>query len=257
MNLTDSDRLKLLYNIPLMYKDICLIYSPSLFNIAKIGLDKFYECISLLLISKPSLEDDNEAKQVLDKMTDFDFLIATTLMDPEQKKTLTTAFEIFTQDDIIILPQDKKIILGDIAERRVLDNDSFYEFQSYIGAVCSMDDYTSDRIEFLDSDSPQVRAIKMKMIQGRKDLEKIKKRQKDSGGKSSVSLSDLIASIPIGTNGSYNLESTKNLTYYAFQDQLKRMGWYEEFNINSRAALAGAKIGKDKLSHWIKNMTFK
>jgi hypothetical protein len=35
------------------------------------------------------------------------------------------------------------------------------------------------------------------------------------------------------------------------------MGWYEEFNINSRAAMAGAKISKEKLSHWIKNMTFK
>jgi len=35
------------------------------------------------------------------------------------------------------------------------------------------------------------------------------------------------------------------------------MGWYEEFNINSRAAMAGAKIKKDKLTHWIKNMTFK
>ena len=47
------------------------------------------------------------------------------------------------------------------------------------------------------------------------------------------------------------------LSYYAFQDQLKRMGWHEEFNINTRAAMAGAKIGKDKLSHWIKTMTFK
>jgi hypothetical protein len=47
-----------------------------------------------------------------------------------------------------------------------------------------------------------------------------------------------------------------DLTYYAFQDQLKRMSWREEFDINTRASLAGAKLDKNKLSHWIKSMSF-
>ena len=47
-----------------------------------------------------------------------------------------------------------------------------------------------------------------------------------------------------------------DLTYYAFQDQLKRMSWREEFDINTRASLAGAGLDKNKLSHWIKTMSF-
>jgi hypothetical protein len=34
------------------------------------------------------------------------------------------------------------------------------------------------------------------------------------------------------------------------------MSWREEFDINTRASLAGAKLDKSKLSHWIKSMTF-
>ena len=83
----------------------------------------------------------------------------------------------------------------------------------------------------------------------------LKEKQKKSD-KSTINFSDLVASLPIGTSG-YTLQSVMKLSYYAFQDQLKRMGWHEEFNINTRAAMAGAKIGKDKLSHWIKTMTFK
>jgi hypothetical protein len=42
MNLTESDKLKLLYGKPLVYKDVCLVYSPQMDTVATIGLDNFY-----------------------------------------------------------------------------------------------------------------------------------------------------------------------------------------------------------------------
>ena len=256
MNLTDGDKLKLLYGKPLMYKDICLVYSPLMDTVATIGLEEFYQCISLLLTSKPPAED-REMKKLLDKLTDFEYLLMIVSMEPQHKQTLLRALEIFTQERGTILMNNSSIILGDPIEKRVLDKDNFYEFQSYIGAVCAMEDYTQDRIEFKESDSPDARRIKIQLIEGRKKREIAKQKAAKNKGDSKVQLTDLIASIPIGTNGSYRLVDTQYMTYYAFQDQLKRMGWYEEFNINSQAAMAGAKISKEKLSHWIKNMTFK
>ena len=256
MNLTESDKLKLLCDKPLIYKDICLVYSPTIDTIAALGFDKFYQCISLLLTSKPPAED-KETKKILDKLSDFEYLLMITQMDPEQKKVLLRALELFTNDRGTILLNNSAIVLGDPSEKRILDKDNFYEFQSYIGAVCAMEDYTDDRIEFLESDSPDARRIKMQLLEGRKKREIAKKKQAKNGKDSKVQITDLIASIPIGTNGAYRLLDVQHMTYYAFQDQLKRMGWYEEFNINSQAAMAGAKISKEKLSHWIKNMTFK
>ena len=93
------------------------------------------------------------------------------------------------------------------------------------------------------------------MLKGRRDREEAKRKAKKKNGETDIELSDLIASLAIGNNG-YNMLNIWDLTYYAFQDQLKRMSWREEFDINTRASLAGAKIDKNKLSHWIKSMTF-
>lgn len=112
-----------------------------------------------------------------------------------------------------------------------------------------------DTIEFLDSDTPRVRALKEKMLKGRRDREEAKKKARKKDGESELELSDLIGSLTIGSN-SYNMSNVWDLTYYAFQDQLKRMSWREEFDINTRASMAGAKLDKSKLSHWIKSMTF-
>ena len=112
-----------------------------------------------------------------------------------------------------------------------------------------------DSIQFLDTDSPRVREIKEKMLKGRRDREEAKRRAKRRSGEKELELSDLIGSLAI-SGGAYNLSNIWDLTYYAFQDQLKRMSWHEEFDINTRASLAGAKLEKGKLSHWIKSMTF-
>ena len=254
MTLIDDDKLRLLCGKPLIFKDICLVYSPILEDIISVGLSKFYKDISLLLIEKPSVEE-KEVNDVLKNLSDFEYLLLICSMEPETKKMLEEAFYLFTQDSIIISLETSNIILGDPSEKRILTKDNFYDFQTYIGLACAMEDYSEEPIEFLDTDSPKVRELKLQMLEGRKKRKELKEKQKKSD-KSTINFSDLVASLPIGTSG-YTLQSVMKLSYYAFQDQLKRMGWHEEFNINTRAAMAGAKIGKDKLSHWIKTMTFK
>ena len=56
------------------------------------------------------------------------------------------------------------------------------------------------------------------MLEGRKKREIAKQKQAKNKKDSKVQITDLIASIPIGTNGSYRLIDTQYMTYYAFQD---------------------------------------
>ena len=67
-----------------------------------------------------------------------------------------------------------------------------------------MRDPHEDTIEFLDSDSPRVRALKEKMLKGRKDRLEAKRKQRKKEGGGELELSDLIASLTIGNNA-YNL----------------------------------------------------
>jgi len=49
-----------------------------------------------------------------------------------------------------------------------------------------MEDYTSDRIQFKDSGSPDARRIKIQLIEGRKKREIAKQKQTKNKGESKV-----------------------------------------------------------------------
>ena len=237
-----------------MYGDICLVKSPFLKDIAAEGLSKFYQYLSFMTIKKPIMENE-EIQKLLSPLSDFEYLVLLAQMEPENHKIISAAFQFFTDDKPIFLTQPTRIVLGDATEKRVLTKDNFIGFSELISLACAMRDPKEDTIEFLDSDTPRVRALKEKMLKGRRDREEAKKKAKRQSGEGELELSDLIASLAIGSN-TYNMSNVWDLTYYAFQDQLKRMSWREEFDINTRASLAGAKLDKSKLSHWIKTMSF-
>ena len=254
MNSTDDKVLKFMCGLPVMYGDICLVKSPFLKDIAAEGLSKFYQYLSFMTIKKPIMESE-EIQKLLSPLSDFEYLVLLSQMEPENHKIISAAFQFFTDDKPIFLTQPTRIVLGDAAEKRVLTKDNFTGFSELVSLACAMRDPKEDIIEFLDSDTPRVRALKEKMLKGRRDREEAKKKAKSKTDEKELELSDLIASLTIGSN-TYNMSNVWDLTYYAFQDQLKRMSWREEFDINTRASLAGAKLDKSKLSHWIKSMTF-
>ena len=199
--------------------------------------------------------ENEEIQKLLSPLSDFEYLVLLAQMEPENHKIISAAFQFFTDDKPIFLTQPTRVVLGDATEKRVLTKDNFTGFSELVSLACAMRDPKEDTIEFLDSDTPRVRALKEKMLKGRRDREEAKKKAKSKTDEKELELSDLIASLAIGSN-TYNMSNVWDLTYYAFQDQLKRMSWREEFDINTRASLAGAKLDKNKLSHWIKSMTF-
>lgn len=254
MSSTDDKVLKFMCGLPVMYGDVCLVKSPFLKDIAAEGLSKFYQYLSFMTIKKPIMENE-EIQKLLSPLSDFEYLVLLAQMEPENHKIISAAFQFFTDDKPIFLTQPTRIVLGDATEKRVLTKDNFIGFSELVSLACAMRDPKEDTIEFLDSDTPRVRALKEKMLKGRRDREEAKKKAKSKTDEKELELSDLIASLAIGSN-TYNMSNVWDLTYYAFQDQLKRMSWREEFDINTRASLAGAKLDKNKLSHWIKSMTF-
>ena len=255
MNSIDSKVMRHLHGLPVIFEDICTISSPRLHDIAVEGLDNFYQYISATQITKPDKIEDPEVKQLLSPLSDFEYLLLLTQMDKSDNKLIRNALEFFTKEKVTFITNPPSIVFGSVTEKRILTKDNFYNFQEEIKLACAMRDPHEDTIEFLDSDSPRVRALKEKMLKGRKIRQEAKRKQRKRDGEGELELSDLIASLTIGNNN-YNLINVWELSYYAFQDQFKRMSWHEEFDINTRASLAGAKLDKNKLSHWIKTMSF-
>lgn len=255
MNLTDDMTLKFQRGSPVFIDDICAIYPATLGQIADEGYTKFQQYLSLITSTKPIFhaDDDSEMKKMISELTDFQYLILVTALDPQMKDLLDKAFIFFTHETVTFSLDPPQIVVGPIEEKHILSEQKFYDLQYIIRKMYFMDQDQED-IVINQDDSPAVVELKLKMRENREKLRKAKAKQAQREKKSDLKFSDLVGSITINNCG-LNMDNIWNITYYAFHDQLKRMGWRDQFNINNSAALAGAKIKKEQLKHWMRAIT--
>ena len=252
MNLTDDIILKFQKGAPIFIDDICAIYPPTLGEIVNLGYNNFQQYLSILTATKPSdIKTDKELEALIENLTDFQFILFISSIDPKVNTQLKAAIKFFTREDSMVTLEPPKLYIGPLAEQHAFEEKSFYDFQRIIKRMCFLEQ-EGEEIIIYDDDLPQVKSMKLKMRESREKVRRAKERQ-NQGKESDMRLSDLIGSMTINDCG-LNIINIWDMTYYAFHDQLKRMGWRDQFNINQKAALAGAKINKSQLKHWMRSI---
>ena len=254
MNLTDSDIIKFQKGTPIFLEDICAIYPVTMGEIADFGYDNFQLCLGALTAEKPILnaKADKELKQLIDSLTDFQYILMMATIDKEASETIHKGFRFFCHEEIFFSLDPAQIIIGPLQEKHFLTERSFYDFQKILRRMYFLEQ-EGEEIIIYDDDDPAVKTLKMQRRKRQKDLARAKAKKAAKEG-NDLKFSDLIGSVTINNCG-LNMENIWNITYYAFHDQLKRMGWRDQFNINNQAALAGAKLKKNQLKHWIRSIT--
>ena len=253
MNLTDDEVLKFQRGSPVFLDDICAIYPAKMGEIVEEGYSNFQKYLSVLIAEKPVINknDDGELKDLMEQLTDFQYLLMMTAVDPEINQTVKDAFRFFTHENIVFSLDPAQIIIGPIEEKHLLTEEKFYDLQRILKRMYFIEQ-EGEEIIISKDDPPAVRRLKEQMRRNREKVRKAKAKQAAQEG-SDLKFSDLIGSITIDNCG-LNMENVWNITYYAFHDQLKRMGWRDQFNINNQAALAGAKLKKNQLKHWMRSI---
>lgn len=253
MNLTDDEILKCQRGSPILLDDICAIYPATLGEIVDLGYTKFQQYLGILTSEKPASigGDDAEAQQILDQLTDYQYILMMTTLDKQMEELLKLAFQFFTHESIKISLEPPQIIVGDEDDPHILDEEKFYEMQRILRRMYFLEQ-EGEEIIIEKDDDPVVKRMKQQMKANREKVRLAKAKQARQS-KSELNLSDLIGSITINNCG-LNMDNIWNITYYALQDQLKRMGWRDQFLINNQAALAGAKLKKNQLKHWIRSI---
>ena len=253
MNLTDDEVLKFQRGTPIFLDDICAIYPAKMGEIVDEGYSNFQKYLSVLIAEKPVINksDDSELKDLMEQLTDFQYLLMMTAVDPEINQTVKDAFRFFTHENIVFSLDPAQIIIGPIEEKHLLTEEKFYDLQRILKRMYFIEQ-EGEEIIISKDDPPAVRRLKEQMRRNREKVRKAKAKQAAQEG-SDLKFSDLIGSITIDNCG-LNMENIWNITYYAFHDQLKRMGWRDQFNINNQAAMAGAKLKKNQLKHWMRSI---
>ena len=254
MNLTDNETLKFLKGSPVFIEDICAVFPATLGQIVDEGYDQFQQYLGALTASKPTtkLDNDKELRELMEKLTDFQYVLLMANLDPQVHKILKRGFKFFTHEDAIFSLEPAQIIIGPIEEKHLMVESNFYDFQRLLRRMYFLET-EGDEIIIYDDDPPMTKKLKMQMRANREKVRKAKAK-KAQQEKTDMQLSDLIASLTLNDCG-LNIHNIWDITYYAFHDKLKRMGWRDQFNINQKAALAGAKLNKSQLKHWMRSIT--
>ena len=252
MNLTDDEVLKFQKGAPVFLDDICAIYPATVGEIVDLGYSKFEQYLSLITMKKPLEAKDKELEQLLDKLTDFQYILLLACSDNTTNQLLRNAFMFFTHESVSFSLEPAQIVIGPLEEKHLLVEDKFYDFQKIIKHMYFLEQ-DAEEIVINPNDSPQVIRLKKQMMKNRERLRKAKAK-KAAQEKTNLNFSDLIGSLTLN-HCNLNMSNVWNITYYAFHDQLKRMGWRDQFDINNRAAMAGAKIKKNQLKHWMRSIT--
>ena len=254
MNLTDNETLKFLKGSPVFIEDICAVFPATLGQIVDEGYDQFQQYLGALTASKPTtkLDNDKELRELMEKLTDFQYILLMANLDPQVHKILKKGFKFFTHEDAIFSLEPAQIIIGPIEEKHLMVESNFYDFQRLLKRMYFLET-EGEEIIIYDDDPPMTKKLKMQMRANREKVRKAKAK-KAQQEKTDMQLSDLIASLTLNDCG-LNIHNIWDITYYAFHDQLKRMGWRDQFNINQKAALAGAKLNKSQLKHWMRSIT--
>ena len=252
MNLTDNEVLKFQKGGPIFLEDICAIYSVKLGEIVDIGYDKFQQYLGILTATKPTdLKGDNELEQLLASISDFQYLLLMISMDAKVNMLVKSALHFFTHENVTFSLEPPQILLGPLEEQHILDETHFYELQRVLRRMYFLET-EGEEIIIYEDDDPATKRLKMQMRANREKVRKAKAKKAAREG-SDMKMSDLIGSMTLNDCG-LNMVNIWDITYYAFHDQLKRMGWRDQFNINQKAALAGAKINKSQLKHWMRSI---
>lgn len=253
MNLTDDEILKFLKGSPVFIDDICAIFPPTVGAIVDEGYDNFQKYISVLTATKPTTQydKDKELKELMDKLSDFQYVLLMANLDPQIHTLLKKGFRFFTHEDALFSLEPAQIVIGPLAEKHILTEGKFYDFQHLIRRMCFLET-EEDEIIIYDDDPEITKRLKRQQRDRREKLRRAKAKEAKKNG-TDLKFSDLIGSITLNDCG-LNIINVWNVSYYAFHDQLKRMGWRDQFNINQRAALAGAKIEKSQLKHWMRSI---
>ena len=255
MNLTDDDVLKFQKGAPVFFYDVCAVYPATLGEIVDLGYSKFQMYLGAITAEKPIIlnpkKEDKELVELLKQLTDFQYLLMMTAVDSNANSTLKESIKFFTHENAVFSIDPAQIIIGPIEEKHLLTEENFYDFQRLIRRMYFIEQEGEEIIIHAD-DPPATRRLKEQMRLNRERVRKAKEKQAQRE-KSDLKFSDLIGSLAVN-HCNLNMANIWDITYYAFHDQLKRTGWRDEFNINNRAALAGAKLKKSQLKYWMRSI---
>jgi hypothetical protein len=229
---SNIDDLKLLANLPL-YVDNIPIYSPTLKDIASIGLERYQVLLSYITITKNKINESFRN----DIDNNFDALIKLINNSPETLDYILVGLYFFTKIEFTPKVEHGDIIF--INDKIVLYRGNYDSFIKYVNFANKVEE---ENIEEMDEFDRQVYEMEKKIQESQnKDVEQ-------------PTFKDLISIVANLDGNGLNIINVWDLNIYQFQEQLQRGLIKDNYKFNLQQILAGANPDNIKLESYLKKI---
>ena len=207
----------------------------------------------LLLSSQEDIEDEwVEAKMDLETMpTPLGYVFQMSAADPKIRTIAEGAFKFFIHEPVFFLPEQQKIIIGDITqaltsiksveELKIISDKNFFDFQNLLRQSIgekAVEAYNPD-------ENPKVKYFKAKA--------RLRDRVKAKNSKDGLTLGSTLAAICC-MNFGINPLNIGELSQAAVSVLIRYYQEKTKYDMDISALLAGADRKKVKPQNWIRNI---
>lgn len=236
---------------PVLFKNICEVYSPKIKEIIKNNNFPIYK--KLLMESQEDIEDDyTKLKIPIEEMpTPFENLFIMAEANSQIEDYIKKGFEFFIHQSVVLLKKQRKIIIGSLDEvvpqlksiedLKILSEEDFFSFQNLLRQSVG-----EKQIDPYDPfEHPKIKYFKAKA----RERDKVKAKNSKDG----LTIGATLASICC-MNFGLNPLNIGELTQYSVSVLVRYFQEKEKYDTDIKALLAGASADKVKPQNWIRNI---
>lgn len=225
------------------FKDICLIYPPLNKDIIKVGFSKFSMYISLLTQTEEDIIDvltEKDPNISTEGINPFIYLSLISMVSPIIMDTVCESIGFFTHEKVKYIPQLQGFVIGDLNERRVINQENYFDFQNAIRS--SVGDKEIEKPK--ENEDPRIK--RFKALQRKRD--RIKAKQSKNNAKEFITLLSSVCCMNCGITPL----NVGDITFAALKTLIGRYGEKDAYETKVASMLAGAE-SKDN-TYWIKDL---
>lgn len=235
----DIDELVLLKGKPIL-SSVGEIYQPTIDDITYIGEKKYNKHLGVISISKDLLigKENDE----LQNINNYDIIRQLCLEDRSFYGRFVESIEFFIKQKIEI--STSGFVVGD-NDVNVINANNYDEIIYIIklqNCMVKLQQYSEN------PSSHRAKELLEKRKKAREKIAKIKNKGEDDG--EPLTMADLVSILCANGNG-INHDNVWRMPIYMFNNQFNRMRMLENYDINIRSLLAGAKSEDIELEHWM------
>ena len=235
---------------PVAFQSVCTVYPPK---ITEILADINYPVYRKILFNTQEDLEDEWVEQNLsmeELPTPLEYIFAMAAVDTAIKAVILKGFEFFIHEPVILLSDQKKIIIGDlqqtlqtiksIDELRIIDESNFFEFQNLLRQSIG----EKEAEPYNPNENPKIKYFKAKA----RLRDRVKAKSKDA-----LNLGTTLATICC-MNFGLNPLNIGELSQAAISVLIRYYQEKTKYETDISALLAGADSKKIKPQNWIRNI---